>query len=185
MLARDMADRSDKYQPPESLSGTYLLAEICDDLPDQKQAAEYRKKAAEKANALMRREPDFSKTDFTDPRLMMMTYGNVDENDLDVAAETIRIVEPLLGPAKLKALDHSLLGIAYCMKGRIDECAKEIEASFDGPSSGKLGGLHHNAAEVLERYGRPNLAGVHYRKAYELEPTNITYRSDYESSRER
>jgi tetratricopeptide (TPR) repeat protein len=94
--------------------------------------------------------------------------------------EAIRILEPML--AGLSGAERRLLGEAYLRLGRLVEGIREIEGAFEQDAAVNTAKAHFLAAELFRDTAVPIRARMHYKKAYEMDPQNVTYRIEYERS---
>jgi tetratricopeptide (TPR) repeat protein len=77
---------------------------------------------------------------------------------------------------------HQVLGEAYLRLGRIVEGMREIESAFADDPDMNNARAHFAVAELFIETGVPIRARIHYKKAYEMDPENVTYRMEYERS---
>jgi tetratricopeptide (TPR) repeat protein len=99
------------------------------------------------------------------------------END---PQETVRILEP--SKEHLTSVERMMLALAYFELKRKDEGVAEINRFFDDPKV-NTAQAHFTFAEALKKAGLHQRAEEHYRKAYEMDPENTTYRYEYEVTR--
>ena len=103
--------------------------------------------------------------------------------------DVIRLLEPVKASGRLLIMDHRILGEAYLRVGRKTEGVKQIHAAFSlaaasSHSLSKSAKAQFSAAELLAQFGASEHAAKYYQKAYELDPQNVTYRLQYEASRQ-
>jgi tetratricopeptide (TPR) repeat protein len=101
----------------------------------------------------------------------------------DDPKEKVRILE--------SAKDNNLtpvyrleLALAYFESGRADEGLAQVERLPDDP---KVIDAYRRffLGEALKKAGLNTTASEQYRKAYEMDPENVTYRYEYEATKER
>ena len=81
-------------------------------------------------------------------------------------------------------MDLFSLGLAYCTVGRPADCNSYAESGIR--SSGKLNTptAQHNLAQALLKNRDLRGALGHFQEAYERDPQNLTYRMDYEATKQ-
>jgi tetratricopeptide (TPR) repeat protein len=94
--------------------------------------------------------------------------------------EAVRILEPML--VGLSRAERLSLGEAYLRMGRLVEGIREIERAFEQDAAFDAPKAHFYAAELFRDTGVAIRARMHYKKAYEMDPQNVTYRIEYERS---
>jgi hypothetical protein len=104
-----------------------------------------------------------------------------DGDIVDTAQEFILLLEP--AKATLKTLDRQFLGMAYCAKKRVAECKEQMALAFRTNSKFNNAVTQFGFAKALQENGDMADAIEHFARTYEIEPQNVTYRTDYEASR--
>ena len=177
----DSAARADGDLPYQ-----YMRAEIYDAAQQPAKASAARNEAQVKITEMARKEAiskDAFFSMFTFPEELFMTESDEDDG-FDQAQELITLLQPALASGKLKAADLLLLGNAYCTKVRISECRELSERAFKMEPKLDRSKTHYSLAQALEKGHDLTGARKHFQRAYELEPLNVTYRTDYEASRQ-
>jgi tetratricopeptide (TPR) repeat protein len=99
------------------------------------------------------------------------------END---PQETVRILE--VSKEHLTSIERMMLALAYFDLGRRDEGLAQLDKFFEDPKF-NTAQAHFTFAEALKKARLNQEAEEHYRKAYEMDPENTTYRYEYETLR--
>lgn len=166
----------------------YLRAEIQDAKGDLGEAT----KTRDTADALIRKEAaheDLSrkntKQDFVDPRVLFLSDSlwNEESGYPAFPAEIVAILEPRV--ASLSGFERVELATAYFALGRLPDGKEQWEKAinFDAKIDNAVG--HANLGEELLKAGAFADALPHFRRAYELDPQNTTFRMDYDNLRQR
>lgn len=96
----------------------------------------------------------------------------------DDPQETVRILES--SKEHLTSFERLMLALAYLGLGRKDEGMTEFQKSFGDPQV-NTAQAHFTFAEALKKARLNQEAEEQYRKAYEMDPENTTYRYEYEA----
>lgn len=99
----------------------------------------------------------------------------------DDPQEIVRIIKSLKEP--LRPLDRRVLGLAYLELEEKEEGTTELEKSF-ADSELDIARSHFIVAEAFKKAGLYQRAVDHYRRAYEMDPENTTFRYEYETLRQ-
>jgi Tfp pilus assembly protein PilF len=97
------------------------------------------------------------------------------END---PQETVRMLE--LSKEHLTSIERMMLALAYFDLGRKDEGFAQLDKFFEDPKF-NTAQAHFTFAEALKKATLNQEAKEQYRKAYEIDPENTTYRYEYEA----
>jgi tetratricopeptide (TPR) repeat protein len=168
---------------PDSPYG-YFRAEIYDAErePAKASAARNQTSSAIIAEAKKMKQDPFMDA-FTFPQEIFMMAPDEDDG-FDAPHEIIVLLEPLVSTGKLKPGDQLTLGMAYCSKGRVNECRQQVETGLRLDAKLNTSRTQYALAQALQKNHDMAGAQLHFQKAYELEPLNTTYRADYEATRQ-
>jgi tetratricopeptide (TPR) repeat protein len=95
----------------------------------------------------------------------------------DDPPEIVRILEP--SKEHLVSIERMMLALAYFDLGRKDEGLALLDKFFEDQKV-NTAQAHFTFAEALKKTGLSQKAEELYRKAYEMDPENTTYRYEYE-----
>jgi len=162
----------------------YLRAEIYDAMGDHEQANKTRDKAdsAVRSEAsvegLSKKKPDF------DPRVVFLTDSLWNEQSGYPAfpSEVVAILEPR--SASLSAFERVELASAYFALARTADGRREWEKAITSDPAVDNAVSHAHLGEELLTRGAPSDALPHLQRAYELDPQNVTFRMEYDSTRQ-
>jgi tetratricopeptide (TPR) repeat protein len=161
----------------------YLCAEIYDAKGDHDQASKTRDVASSVIQSQAAKE--FSKLPQKerpqiDPRVVMLmdTLWNGDSGYPALPSEIVSILEPRLG--SLSAYERVSLAISYFALKRVPEAKSQWEKAIAMEPKIDTARGNANLARELLKAVRFSDALPHLRRAYELDPQNVTYRADYE-----
>ncbi len=155
------------YQPG-ALYGYLLRARISELKGDSTAAREQREKAETLAAQEMRKEKP------EDQMIVPIALFVALQDDWD------EIVRQYTGKDRLTQLDHATLASAYFQQGRMDDAVTEFRKACVGKDDTARG--HFGLAELLKRARRLNEAAEQYRRAYEMDPANVTYKREFEDA---
>lgn len=163
----------------------YLRAEIYDSKGDHDQASKTRdmaRSAIDKQTAT-----EFSKLPKkdrpeADSRVLFLTdtLWNGELGYPALPSEIVSILEPRL--ADLSAFERVMLSTAYFAQRRGQEGKQQWEKAIATDSKMDTAASHANLGRELLKAGASSDALPHLRRAYELDPQNVTYRMDYETA---
>lgn len=164
----------------------YLQAEICDAKGDHAQADRIRKNAAAAiqqaaaSEAAGKKEPNDG-----DPRVLFLsdTLWNEQSGHPAFPSEIISILEPRM--ATLSGFERVELASAYFALGRVVSGKQQWEKAIASGPEFDNAVNHSNLGEELLRSGALDDAFPHLRRAYELDPQNVTFRMEYDAARQR
>jgi tetratricopeptide (TPR) repeat protein len=165
------------------LVALYLRGEIYDAKGDHESATRTR----ELAKTVVQRQAtsEFSKSSpkdrpQIDPRVLFLTdtLWNGESGYPALPSETVSILEPRID--SLSAYEHSILAISYFALKRAPEAKVQWEKAIAmDPKLDTAKGNANLGRELLKARSFSD-ALPHLRRAYELDPRNMTYRIDYE-----
>ena len=163
----------------------YLRAEIYDAKGDHEEADSTR--AMAKAAIQKEVAAEFSKSPKKDnlemdPRIifLMDTLWNGDSGYPALPSEIVLILEPRL--ASLSAFERVALATAYFGLGRVSEAKQQWEKAIASDPSVDSPVSQANLGHDLLKAGDVKDALPHLRRAYELDPQNLTYQMDYQTA---
>jgi tetratricopeptide (TPR) repeat protein len=153
---------------PNGLYAYIVRAQLLEKEGQIPQAQAQRKKAESAVAELMKKE---KKSSFVPSQPLAIFV----END---PQETVRILET--SKEHLTSIERMMLALAYFDLGRRDEGLAQLDKFFEDP---KLitAQAHFTFAEALKKARLNQEAEQQYRKAYEMDPENTTYRYEYEA----
>jgi tetratricopeptide (TPR) repeat protein len=154
---------------PLALNGYLLRARIYEKRGNVAAATRERATAETLLAAEMKKEKSASRMDTAVP-LAVFTYNDPEE--------TSRLLEA--ARPRLTAFDKRILASVYFDLGRPDEGLKLYEESVSDPKLNNAQS-HFLVAEALRRAGLNAKAEEHYRRAYQMDPANVTYRYEMEA----
>jgi len=117
-----------------------------------------------------------------DPRLGFLIESPSDDSPArnpGFPKEVISILEPRL--TNLYPLERMALAYAYLDVGRINDAMQQWDQGIAADSKLDTPAVHGNFGEALLKAHSLKEALPHLRRAYELDPQNMTYRLDYEA----
>ncbi|HVR23928.1 MAG TPA: tetratricopeptide repeat protein [Candidatus Polarisedimenticolia bacterium] len=167
-------------------SALYLQAEIYDAKAEHDQASKVRANAAATvqkeaaSNAGWKKnKPDM------DARVLFLsdTLWNAQSGYPAFPAEIVSILEPRA--AALSAFERVELASAYFALGSVASGKQQWERAIASDSQLDNAVSHSNLGEELVKAGAFDDAFPHLRKAYELDPQNTTFRTEYDAVRQR
>lgn len=115
-----------------------------------------------------------------DPRLMFLRESlfDSDSEESSFPAEIVSILQPSL--SMLSAYERIILADVYLDLNKFAEATKQWDQALAADPTLDNAIAHANFGERLLGYGRSSEALPHLKRAYELDPQNMTYRVDYE-----
>jgi|SRR2546427_3417217 len=155
---------------PNGLYAHIVRAQLLEKEGQIPQAQAQRKKAELAVIELMKKEKKSSFVLVPSQPLAIFV-----END---PQETVRILEP--SKEHLTSIERMMLALAYLDLGRKDDGMTEFQKGFDDPQM-NTAQAHFTFAEALKKARFNQEAEEQYRKAYEMDPENTTYRYEYEA----
>jgi tetratricopeptide (TPR) repeat protein len=162
----------------------YLRAEILDANGDHGQAV----KARDEAGSAIRKQADKEysqnkKRPEIDPRVLFLNDKLWNERSGQPAfpSEIVSILEPRV--AALSTGERVELATAYFALGRVLEAKQQWEKAIASDQTADNAVGHSNLGQELLKARAVNDALPHLRRAYELDPENLTYRIEYEQVR--
>lgn len=166
----------------------YLRAQIYDAKGDHDQASKTRDMASSAIQEQATREfSKLSKKDRPeiDPRVLFLsdTLWNEQSGYPALPSEIVSILEPRA--ANLSAPERVMLATAYFALGRVLEAKQQWEKAIAADSKTDTAVSHANLGRELLKAGAFSDALPHLRRAYELDPQNVTFRMDYETARQK
>lgn len=165
----------------------YLQAEIYDAKGQHAEADRVRKNAAAtiQQEAASEAAKSKSKPDMGDPRVLFLSDSlwNAQSGYPAFPVEIVSILEPRT--ASLASFERVQLALAYFALGRVTNGQQQWEKAIASDSEFDNAVSHFNLGEQLLKSGAVTDAFPHLRRAYELDPQNATYRTDYETVRQR
>jgi tetratricopeptide (TPR) repeat protein len=159
----------------------YLRASIYDASGEANKAAETRANAHAAIMAALSKESPKSRAAFDEWSYPEVAFMSSDDDGAQ-AHEVISLLEPHVASGKLKATDLMLLGVSYCVAGRVPECKEKSRAAMLMSKKLDTGQNHHQLGEALKKAGDIRGAAEEFEQAYQRDPQNNTYRMDYETS---
>jgi tetratricopeptide (TPR) repeat protein len=171
----------------------YLQAQIYDAAGDHGRAEEARRTASAAIEKLMEKERGRSQAGGIDgdPRLLLLSSeldfsvpAVHDSDGLPVlfASEIVMIAEPKV--SRLSPMDRFILAEAYFCLGRVQDGKDQSEKAIASDSTFDTAKAHARLGQRLLKSGSLADAVQHLRRAYELDPQNMTYRIDYEAAKQ-
>src|SRR5258708_30021328 len=154
---------------PQTLYAYLLRARIFERKGQPTEAQAQRQRAKILLSEETRKEKNHS-GEFSQPLILFA---------MDDPLEVVRIFNSSNTP--LTPTDHRILAGAYFDLGRVNDAVSEFEKSLTGDSQFDTAQSHFIFAEALKKAGLVQKAEEHYRKAYEMDPENTTYRYEYEA----
>jgi tetratricopeptide (TPR) repeat protein len=161
----------------------YLCAEIYDAKGDYDQAS----KTRDMAGSVIQKQAanEFSKSPQkdrpqADPRVifLMDTLWNGGSGYPALPSEIVSILEPRIDNSS--AYERVILATAYFALKRVPEAKAQWEKAIAMDSKLDTAIGNHNLGRQLLEAGAFSYALPHLQRAYELDPQNMTYRTDYE-----
>jgi tetratricopeptide (TPR) repeat protein len=161
----------------------YLKAQILEKSGNKDLANKTREEAASAISNLMKKESK-AKVDL-DPRLLFLSDGLMDGDSRKISFpdEIITILEPR--SSVMTAQERFILAYAYLGSGRVREAINQWGIALSHDSKFDTARAHYVFARRLVSSGNEKEAAVHFRRAYELDPQNLTYQIDYENTRQK
>jgi tetratricopeptide (TPR) repeat protein len=176
----DAAVESDQ---DDKINYEYIRASIYEASGQMEKAKATRLRAHNEVQDELKKEPHNAEMDaaIAYPEVMFMS---IEDDEQASAHEIITFLEPLTSTGTLKSMDLISLGLAYCTVGRPIDCRSRAEAGLR--SGGKLNNpvSQHNLARALLRNQDLRGALEHFKEAYERDPQNMTYRMDYDATKQ-
>jgi tetratricopeptide (TPR) repeat protein len=177
-------DAATSASPSDKINYEYLRASIYEAAGEMDKAKASRLQAHNEIQRELKKES--RGVDIYDmmayPEVMFMS---IEDDEQASAHEVINFLEPLVSTGRLKAYDHISLGRAYCTVGKPTECKIRVETGLR--AGGKLNNAisQHNLALALLKNQDLRGALEHFQEAYERDPQNMTYRMDFETTKQR
>jgi tetratricopeptide (TPR) repeat protein len=176
-------DAAAESNPNDKINYEYLRASIYETSGQMEKAKATRLRAHNEIQNELKKEPHNAEMDSMTayPEIMFMS---IEDDEHASAHEIITFLEPLISSGTLKPMDLFSLGLAYCTVGRPADCNSYAESGIR--SSGKLNTptAQHNLAQALLKNRDLRGALGHFQEAYERDPQNLTYRMDYEATKQ-
>jgi len=188
MLEKDYASAVAETQAALDANNTefvalYLRAQIYDAKDDHESASRTRELASSAVQKQAANE--FSKLPQKDrprldPRVIFLTdtLWNGDSGYPALPSEIVSILEPRVD--SLSAYERVTLATAYFALRRVPEAKSQWEKAIAMDSKIDTAKSNANLGRELLKAGSFSDALPHLRRAYELDPQNMTYRTDYE-----
>jgi len=164
----------------------YLQAEIADARGDHDQANKIRDTGAASIQKETASESGWKKNKpDMDPRVLFLndTIWNTDSGYPAFPTEIISILEPRV--SALSPYERVDLAMAYFAVGRVPSGKEQWEKAIASNSQIDNAVSHANLGEQLVIANAFDDALPHFRRAYELDPQNTTFRKEYEAVRQR
>jgi len=159
----------------------YLRAGIYDAKGDLENASKSREEAA----VAIGRQADKEKSSGNevpqmDPRVVFLNDAlwNKKSGYPALPAEIVAILEPRV--PGLSTGERYSLAMAYFGQSRVSDAKRQWEKAIETDPSADSAVGHANLGQELLEVGASKDALPHLRRAYELDPQNLTYRLDYE-----
>ena len=117
-----------------------------------------------------------------DPRLAFLVSSNDDTQGANsaFAIEILSILEPRV--ANLTSTERVTLAETYLDLGRIHEAMQQWEKALSMNPKLDTAAVHGLLGERLVKLNAPQEALPHLRRAYELDPQNLTFSIDFENT---
>lgn len=166
----------------------YLCAEIYDARGDHESARKMRDTASSgiqrQATSEFSKVPEKDRPQ-VDPRVIFLTdtLWNGESGYPALPSEIVSILEPRAD--SLSAYERFTLATAYFALKRVPEAKSQWEKAIAMESKLDTAKSNANLGRELLKAGRFSDALPHFRRAYELDPQNMTYRTDYELAQRR
>jgi len=157
---------------PNGLYAYLVRAQLLEKKGQIPEAQAQRKKAESAVIELMKKEKKSSFVLVPSQPLAIFV-----END---PQETVRILEP--SKEHLTSIERMMLALACFDLGKKDEGLTQLDKFFEDPKF-ITAQAHFTFAEALKKARLNQEAEQQYRKAYEMDPENTTYRYEYEALR--
>ncbi len=166
------------------ISAYYLRARIYRTEGKNESSDKARKDASATIAALLRQEPKADLADVGDPQVLFLAQSSdeTETNEIKFSSEIISLLNGRNNPP-LTPMEHVVLAEAYFDLGNIDAGKAEWETAIKFNPKFDNAVAHHRLGSALLKAQRTADARPHLRKAYELDPQNMTYRTDYESAK--
>jgi tetratricopeptide (TPR) repeat protein len=120
-----------------------------------------------------------------DPRVLFLndTLWNKESGYPAFPLEIVSILEPRI--ASLSTAERVALSSSYLALGRVNAAKEQWERAIAADPAADNAAGHANLGRELLKAGAVSEALPHLQRAYELDPQNVTYRTDYEMMREK
>lgn len=162
------------------LGALFFQAQIYDAAGNPGEAAKSRQLATDSILKLSADSHFNNGKEKIDPRLMFLRESlfDSDSEESSFPSEIVSILEPRL--ATLSAYERIILADVYLDLNKFAEATKQWDQALSADPSLDNAIAHGNFGQRLLGYGRSSEALPHLKRAYELNPQNMTYRVDYE-----
>jgi len=173
---------ADQYE----FAAFYLRAQIYEAKGNHEEANRVR----EEADSAVRRQTEKERLSGKgkpeiDPRVLFLsdTLWNGDSGYPAFPSEIEAILEAR--SSALSPVEYESLAMAYLSQGKISEAKQQWDKALAADSTVDNATGHSNLGRQLLKAGVIGDALPHLRRAYELDPQNLTYRLDYEMAKEK
>jgi len=165
----------------------YVRASIYDAKGDSENARKAREDGASAIarEAAKERSPARNSAEPSDPRIAFLTdeLWNEHPGYPALPAEIVSILETR--STSLSTVEHVALATAYFALNKIPEAKRQWEKAIENDPKADTAASHANLGRELVKAGALRDALPHLRRAYELDPQNLTYRTEYDALREK
>jgi tetratricopeptide (TPR) repeat protein len=166
-----------------AINALYIRAQVYDAAADSASAQKTRDAVLSSISTIVSKEEMKQSKAFGDPRVAFLLTVDSDSEfaPLDLSAELIHLLDNHPGP--LTIFEKFAFAEALIANGAIVKGRNIWESTLADPSR-DTAQAHAALARALLKAGDSEHALPHLRRAYELDPQNVTYRTDYESHRQ-
>jgi len=171
----------------EAYQALFLKAQILEAKGDFKTANQVRTdvmSALSKQIAAAGAGADVKKA-ITDPRFILLM--NDDDDSTDLAPLTFAgevVAAGSINEGRLSAFERLLYGNALAENGRVDDADQQWNKAIASDRRLDNARVQAQIGQRLLSLGSGSKAAPHLRRAYELDPLNMTYRIDFERAKE-